>query len=93
MITTPKSVPNNMPPAAAEPIVLLPIAPAPDANIKGIKPAINAKEVIKIGLKRAIAPSMAASNTVLPSFCLRIANSIIKMAFLPNKPTSMTKAT
>ena len=42
MITTPKSVPNNMPPAAAEPIVLLPIAPAPDANIKGIK-AINAE--------------------------------------------------
>ena len=29
---TPKIVPNNIPPAAAVPIVLFPIAPAPDAT-------------------------------------------------------------
>ncbi|MNE53647.1 hypothetical protein D3C80_1483850 [compost metagenome] len=57
---TPKIVPNNIPPAAAEPIVLFPISPAPEAIIKGIIPAVNAKDVIKIGRKRATAPSIAA---------------------------------
>ena len=50
-------------------MVLLPIAPAPVARTKGIKPAINAKEVIKIGRNLAFAPSIAASNIVAPCNC------------------------
>ncbi|MNR46095.1 hypothetical protein D3C85_1650210 [compost metagenome] len=53
-------VPINIPPTAPVPIDLLPTAPAPEANIKGTSPKIKAKEVIKIGRKRATAPSMAA---------------------------------
>ena len=66
-INTPKIVPNNIPPAAAAPIVLLPIAPGPVANTSGINPAINAKDVINIGRRRAAAPSIADCNGVLPA--------------------------
>ena len=90
---TPKTVPKNMHPAAAVPMDLLPIAPAPEAIASGIRPAINAKEVIRIGLKRCVAPSMVASRTDLPSFILRLANSTISMAFFPSKPISITKET
>ena len=61
MINIPKMVPISIPPAAAVPMVLFPIAPAPVANIKGNNPAIKAKDVIKIGRNLADPPSMAAS--------------------------------
>ena len=63
---TPKIVPNNIPPSADAPMVWFPTAPGPFANTSGIKPAMNANEVIKIGRKRALAPVMAASKTVAP---------------------------
>ncbi|MNR23278.1 hypothetical protein D3C85_1402880 [compost metagenome] len=59
-------VPKSIPPSADPPIVRLPIAPAPEAKINGINPAIKANDVIKIGLKRTFAPSMAASSIVAP---------------------------
>ena len=86
---TPNTVPNNMPPVAVAPIVLLPIAPAPLANNNGINPAMNANEVIKIGLNLTLAASIAASKGVLPSLCFSVANSTIYMAFLPNNPINM----
>ena len=45
------------------------MAPAPDATIRGINPAINANDVIKIGLNLALDPSIAASKTVAPCLC------------------------
>jgi hypothetical protein len=51
---------KSIPPAAVVLIVLFPIAPAPEANINGISPAIKANDVINIGRKRAEAPSIAA---------------------------------
>ena len=50
----------TIPPTAAVPMVRLPMAPAPEANTNGIKPAIKAILVIRIGRKRAIAAEMAA---------------------------------
>ena len=64
MMINPPIVPINIPPTAAVPIVRLPIAPAPDANTSGIRPAMKAILVIRIGRKRATAPSMAASAMV-----------------------------
>ena len=68
------------------------LAPTPWANIKGSKPIIIAKEVIKIGRKRADAPDMAASLILMPVFLLSSANSVIKMAFFANKPINIIKA-
>jgi hypothetical protein len=45
---------NKHPPAAAVPIVLLPILPGPVANTNGSKPAIKANEVIRIGRNLAL---------------------------------------
>ena len=93
MMITPKTVPSNIPPAAAEPMVLLPMAPAPLANINGISPAINAKDVIRIGLRRSDAASTAALNGVIPSLCFKEANSTMSIAFFPSSPISMIIAT
>ncbi len=46
-------IPINIPPMAEVPSVRLPLAPAPDASINGIKPTIMASDVIKIGRRRA----------------------------------------
>ena len=53
-------IPINIPPMAEVPNVRLPLAPAPEANISGSKPTIIARDVIRIGRKRAAAPSTAA---------------------------------
>ncbi len=58
---TPNTVPKSIPPTAQAPMVWLPMAPTPVASSSGIRPAIKANEVIKIGRKRTRAPSMAAS--------------------------------
>ena len=72
----------------ALPMGFIPTAPGPFANTRGIKPAINANEVIKIGRNRALAPLMAASKTVAPWFFFCTANSTINTAFLPNNPST-----
>ena len=64
----PSRVPVNIPPAAAVPIALIPTAPAPEANTKGIRPPMNAREVIIIGLNLERAPSLAASCKEWPAF-------------------------
>ena len=54
--SSPTNVPMNMPPAEAIPIDLLPNAPAPLEKQSGSRPAINAMDVIRMGLSRAAAP-------------------------------------
>ncbi|MNH96176.1 hypothetical protein D3C73_488400 [compost metagenome] len=93
MTITPSMVPISIPPTAAVPILRLPNAPAPLAIIKGIRPAINAKEVINIGRKRATAPSIEAVTISIPCLYFKLAYSTIRIAFLPSKPISMTNAT
>ena len=91
MTSTPTTVPTSIPPAAVVPIVRLPIAPAPVAKTSGKRPAMKAKEVIWIGRKRNLPPSMAASLSDRPSLRRCTANSTIRIAFLPSKPTSITR--
>ncbi len=64
MTKTPITVPTSIPPTAVVPMVRLPIAPGPVATTNGIRPAMKAKEVIRIGRKRNFPPSMAASLRV-----------------------------
>ena len=91
MIKTPMTVPTSMPPAPVVPMVRFPIAPAPVATTNGSRPAMKAKEVIWIGRKRSFAPSTAASCRDTPSSRRWTANSTIRIAFLPSRPTSMTR--
>ena len=51
-----------MPPSADAPMVRLPMAPGPVATTSGIRPAMKANDVIRMGRKRTFAPSMAASQ-------------------------------
>ena len=92
MMNTPNTVPISMPPAAAVPIVLLPNFPGPEANINGINPAMKAKEVIKIGRKRILAPSNVALYMDIPSLCRCDANSTYQHGIFPNNPISITMA-
>ena len=62
----PNTVPNNIPPIALIPMDLLPTAPAPVAIANGSNPKIKANEVIKIGRKRAVAPSTADFTMLIP---------------------------
>ena len=84
---------NNQAATAVMPIDLFPIAPAPEAIHNGIKPATKAKEVINMGRNLDVAPILAASITVAPSFLFCSANSIIRIAFLPKRPINITSAT
>ena len=70
----------------------MPLAPTPNENIIGNKPTIIAKEVIKIGRKRALAPKTAAQVMLIPILRRSKANSVIKIAFLANKPINIIKA-
>src|SRR5471030_1245884 len=89
MTRTPMMVPRSIPPTAVVPIVRFPIAPGPVARTNGIRPAMKAKDVIRIGRKRNFPPSMAASLMLTPSWCRCTANSTIRIAFLPSSPTNM----
>ena len=91
MTRTPITVPTSIPPTAVVPMVRFPIAPGPVATTNGRRPAMKAKEVIRIGRKRNFPPSMAASWRLRPSRRRCTANSTIKIAFLPSRPTSMTR--
>ena len=85
-------IPINIPPMAPVPSVLLPLAPTPLANISGNRPITMASEVIRIGRRRADAPSTAAETMLMPDWRRSRANSVIRMAFLANRPISMIRA-
>ena len=81
MRITPITVAVIIPANTAIPITLRASAPAPDAVSNGTTPRMKANDVIRIGLKRSLAPSSAASNTAYPFFHSILANSTIRIAF------------
>ena len=85
-------VPINNPPTAPVPMALFPRAPIPPANTNGNSPIIKANEVIRIGLRRTRAASIAASIREYQARLRCSANSTIRMAFLAKSPKSMIKA-
>ena len=87
---TPKIVPTSIPPTAPVPIDRLPFAPTPVEIIRGIKPKMNASEVIKIGRNRALAASIAACTIGIPFSRLATAYCTIRIAFFAKSPISMT---
>src|ERR1700722_6682315 len=70
-----------MPPITAVPIIWRATEPAPVAIHSGTQPRMNAKEVIRIGRKRSLAPSSAASTRGLPFSYCSLANFTIRIAF------------
>ena len=78
------SIPEN----TAIPITRRISAPAPLARMSGTTPAMNAKEVIRIGRRRIRAASSAAAKRSRPCRSRSRANSTIRMAFLHASPTS-----
>ena len=87
----PIAVAASMPPMTVVPIICRATDPAPDAVHNGTQPRINAKEVIRIGRRRSLAPSSAASTRGLPFSYSSLANSTIRMAFLAARPMSITR--
>ena len=81
----------SMPPITTVPRTCREMAPAPVAVHKGTQPRMNANAVIKIGRNLTFAPDRAASINVLPFSCSTLANSTIRMAFLADRPMSMTR--
>ena len=79
----------SMPEKTAMPITLRASAPAPLAVSSGTTPRMKAKAVIRIGRKRSLAASSAASTSSLPCSCSIFANSTIRIAFFAARPISM----
>ena len=91
MKKTPSTVAASIPEMTAVPSMRRAAAPAPVATHKGMQPAMNANDVIRIGRRRSRAPSSAASTIDPPCSSRSFANSTIKMAFLAVRPTSITR--
>ena len=92
MIKIPKNVAVVIPATTVIPIDVRAPEPAPVEIANGNTPRMNAKDVIKIGRKRILAASIAASTTSIPRSSTRIfAYSIIRIAFLAAKPTKVNK--
>src|SRR5208282_6591729 len=68
-------------------------APEPLAIASGRQPRINAKEVIRIGRNRNLAPVSAAVLRSWPFSYLSLANSTIRIAFLAARPKSTIRPT
>ena len=82
-------VPMNIPPTVPTPREMLPLAPAPLANIMGSRPKIIVNEVIRIGRRRTCAAERAACGMVIPARRRSLAYSVSRMAVLESSPMSM----
>ena len=91
MMNTPRAVTSDIPAMTAVPRIRREAAPAPAAIQSGTQPRMKAKEVMRIGRRRSLAPSSAASASDLPFFCSRTANSTMRMAFFAASPISITR--
>ena len=81
-----------MPLNTAMPIDLRALAPAPVARTSGSTPKMKAKEVMRMGRKRARAASTADSRMGLPSNTRRSrATYTIRMAFLAERAINSTR--
>lgn len=82
-------VPKRRPPTVPVPTEMLPLAPTPDANIRGSIPNTIVAEVIIIGLKRAFAAEIAAAISPMPSLRRAVAYSVRSIAVLAKRPISI----
>ena len=82
-----------MPPATPVPMSCRLAEPAPVLNASGDTPRMNASDVIRIGRNRKCAASSVASIRPLPCACKSLANSMMRMAFLADKPTMVSRPT
>ncbi|MNC73388.1 hypothetical protein D3C75_1245750 [compost metagenome] len=68
------------------------LAPAPEANSKGIRPTTMAAVVIRIGRNRICAALLiAAARSSCSSSCRVLANSTMRMPCLLIRPISVTR--
>src|SRR5579864_1149004 len=82
-----------MPPKTVVPTEWRPFSPAPVATTSGTTPRMKARDVIRMGRKRIVAACTADSTSGTPRSRNCSANSTIRIAFLLESPTSMTKPT
>jgi len=75
-----------MPPMTPVPMARWLALAAPLALKSGHTPRMKANEVIKIGRKRWRAPSTVAACSPAPRNCASFANSMMRMAFLVERP-------
>ncbi len=89
-----KSVPTVMPATITIAIEKRLAAPAPLANISGMRPATMAAVVIRIGRRRRPAAISTASSLLLPCFsCCSFATSQMRMPCLVMRLMSVTNPT
>ena len=86
-------VPTRMPPITPVPMARWLAEPAPVATASGSTPSEKASEVMTMGRKRRWAAASAASNALLPWACRSLANSMIRMAFLADRPMMVIRPT
>ena len=86
-----KPLENTMPTMVTVPIRRRATAPAPRAVHSGIRPKMNANEVIRIGLRRWRAPFSAAVTSASPCSSSALANSTIRIAFFAESPINMMR--
>ena len=90
---TASAVPVKMPPTTPVPITRWLAEPAPVDKASGSTPSVNAIDVITIGRKRKCAAASADSIRPLPWACRSLANSMIKIAFLADRPMMVIRPT
>ena len=90
---TARKVPTTMPEITPVPMARWLAELAPEAMASGTTPKMKASEVMTIGRKRRWAAASADSMTPLPCACRSLANSMIKMAFLADKPMMVISPT
>jgi len=89
MRKTPKRVAMNIPMQTVTPMTFRASAMAPEANIRGATPRIKANAVMRMGRRRSLAASIAASTAPMPDSRCDLANSTMRMAFLAARPMSV----
>ena len=88
----PKKVTPSIPQKTAVPRFWRISKPAPDATIRGTTPRMNAKLVMRMGRRRSLLASIAASRGDRPSFSrFSLANSTMRIAFLHERAISTTR--
>ena len=83
------NVPTTIPPTVPVPSERLPLAPTPEATIKGNRPKTIVRTVIRIGRKRALAALSAEAISPIPALRRSLAYSVSKIAVFANRPISM----
>ena len=87
------SVAVIMPPITPVPMARWLAEPAPEETTSGNTPRMKAIEVMRIGRKRRCTASSVASITPLPCATRSLANSMIRMAFLAERPITVIRPT